>query len=506
MSEGSGQRYCGNCGAEIRSGTSFCVSCGASLTPNSQTPANSDDAVASVGASETEEGSSRNYSTSKDQDDGSAQDIYDEYALHRRFFQEARNGLIRFSERLKQGEGDRLNEHLTHKDLAGSLLYSQMGLDKTEEYKETLTAPLLRKDFSQGEVRSVLIELQKIKEEVLTSLEAFWDKLETEEGQAQFKDQFAKWYTGSLEPYMRQDVAQGGANSSPKQGKPQAERPMVFSADGQYGSEATMNELPNRIINWFRDLPIFPKLVLVGLLSMLLLTVLSPVALVVAIMVFVMSAVVLAIRAILREPLRVWIIAVVGSLVLIPIFGGISGAIYGGGSGSGEVGGSESVYDTSDNPNASNTGGSEANGGVAPGLEEATKEWASDIPKGRYILVPSYLTFNVEGHSNQLLSDPAYYMMYNSLITPENYLRHGLAIYLADPGDFYAYATDGTINIDGRSYYYSETMFLGCELALWETSGEPQAFRVIFVRNGTGACIPAEELIIMLESMVRVES
>ncbi len=28
MSEGSGQRFCGNCGAEIRSGTSFCVSCG----------------------------------------------------------------------------------------------------------------------------------------------------------------------------------------------------------------------------------------------------------------------------------------------------------------------------------------------------------------------------------------------------------------------------------------------------------------------------------------------
>ncbi len=34
MSEGSGQqRYCRNCGAEIRSGMSFCVSCGAPVTP-----------------------------------------------------------------------------------------------------------------------------------------------------------------------------------------------------------------------------------------------------------------------------------------------------------------------------------------------------------------------------------------------------------------------------------------------------------------------------------------
>lgn len=34
MSEGSGQqRYCRNCGTEIRPGMSFCVSCGAPVTP-----------------------------------------------------------------------------------------------------------------------------------------------------------------------------------------------------------------------------------------------------------------------------------------------------------------------------------------------------------------------------------------------------------------------------------------------------------------------------------------
>ncbi len=42
MPEGSGsQRYCGNCGAEIRAGTSFCVSCGQQVERNeSRTEAN----------------------------------------------------------------------------------------------------------------------------------------------------------------------------------------------------------------------------------------------------------------------------------------------------------------------------------------------------------------------------------------------------------------------------------------------------------------------------------
>ncbi len=40
MSEGSGQRYCGNCGAEIRSGTSFCVSCGQQVEGKERSEAN----------------------------------------------------------------------------------------------------------------------------------------------------------------------------------------------------------------------------------------------------------------------------------------------------------------------------------------------------------------------------------------------------------------------------------------------------------------------------------
>ncbi len=127
---------------------------------------------------------------------------------------------------------------------------------------------------------------------------------------------------------------EGGAGSTrPAQGESQAARPMGSSADSQYDVEAnTTSKFLNRVINWFRNLSSVPKLIIAGLLLVLLLTVLSPVARVVAIVVFVVSAVVLTVRAIQRKPLRGWVIAVVGSLVLIPVFGGISGAIYGSGS------------------------------------------------------------------------------------------------------------------------------------------------------------------------------
>ncbi len=110
-----------------------------------------------------------------------------------------------------------------------------------------------------------------------------------------------------------------------------------------------------------------PKLIIVGLALLLLLTVLSPVARVVAIIAFVLSAIVLIALAVQRKPLRGWIIAVVSSLVLIPIFGGISGAIYGSDSGLGEVGKSESVYDTSGSPDASVPGGSQSENPSADG-------------------------------------------------------------------------------------------------------------------------------------------
>ncbi len=244
MSENSGHRYCGNCGAEIRKGTSFCVSCGANLVQDPETPASAQDTSPSAHASEREDGSLRDYRASQDQDGGSPRSIYDEYALHRRFFQEARDGLIRFSGRLKQGEGDGVNEQLTHNDLTGPLLYAQMGLDKAEEYKETLTAPLLGSEFSLQEAHSMLAELRKIQGEVLTSLEAFWDRLEAEEGHAQFKDEFAGWYTESLEPFTSAEPIRSQRRSAPDLSEPplRGQRGPEGSSQGQHeklGEEQT---------------------------------------------------------------------------------------------------------------------------------------------------------------------------------------------------------------------------------------------------------------------------
>ncbi len=239
MSEGSGQplRFCTSCGAKARAGTSFCVSCGASLVQNPEAPTSAHDAVASGGEPKAEDGSLQDHRAPQDQDGESPQSIYDRYALHRRFFQEARDGLVGFSERLKRSEDDAVNnEHLTHNDLAGPLLYAQMGLDKVEEYKETLTAPILGSKFSLQEARSMLTELRKIQGEVLTSLETFWEKLEAEEGHAQFKDEFAGWYTESLEPHASAEPNHVQRRSAPDLLEPplRGQRGPTESSQGQY--------------------------------------------------------------------------------------------------------------------------------------------------------------------------------------------------------------------------------------------------------------------------------
>ncbi len=106
----------------------------------------------------------------------------------------------------------------------------------------------------------------------------------------------------------------------------------LFSNASSPTGGATLSELANRVINWFRYLPSVPKLILVGVLLLLLLTVLSPIARVVAIIAFVVSAALLVIRAIQRGPIKGWGIAALASFVLIFVFGGISGLIYGFGS------------------------------------------------------------------------------------------------------------------------------------------------------------------------------
>jgi hypothetical protein len=84
----------------------------------------------------------------------------------------------------------------------------------------------------------------------------------------------------------------------------------------------------------------------------------------------------------------------------------------------------------------------EASKSVAPGLEEAVEEWASDVPEGAYILVPGYLPFDVEGYTNYLDSNPQYGMYDKE--------KRGLIIHVIDPNNLAFYERHGTIRIDGR--------------------------------------------------------
>lgn len=89
-----------------------------------------------------------------------------------------------------------------------------------------------------------------------------------------------------------------------------------------------LGDAPRRAVNWLRDLPSVPKLVVAGLILLALLVVLSPVMRVVAVVAFVVSVAILIVQAVQRKPIRVWAVATLGALALIPVFGGISGALY----------------------------------------------------------------------------------------------------------------------------------------------------------------------------------
>ncbi len=97
MSEGSGsQRYCGNCGTEIRAGTSFCVSCGASLASGStgSKSANSE-------PSRSEQTASPTHGASWASVQGFVQRVRESFAgSYRSDFQQASNRTIRWFESL----------------------------------------------------------------------------------------------------------------------------------------------------------------------------------------------------------------------------------------------------------------------------------------------------------------------------------------------------------------------------------------------------------------------
>ena len=114
-------------------------------------------------------------------------------------------------------------------------------------------------------------------------------------------------------------------------------------------------------MEWFRDLPSIPKLVIVGLAVLVLVIILSPVAVIVAALLLGASIIALIIRVAQRRSIKNWGIVAVTSVVLMFIFGATSDALYGsgflgssgsdsgrggGGVSSGQDGGGEKGIDT----------------------------------------------------------------------------------------------------------------------------------------------------------------
>lgn len=117
-----------------------------------------------------------------------------------------------------------------------------------------------------------------------------------------------------------------------------------FSTSSSDTSGNTWKGTLSRFLSWFRDIPVGAKFVFVGLISipgLIILALLSPVMRVVAIVVFGMSILALVVRGVQRKSIREWGIVAVASLVLIPIFGGVSVIFYGSGFPLGGVANSE---------------------------------------------------------------------------------------------------------------------------------------------------------------------
>lgn len=79
---------------------------------------------------------------------------------------------------------------------------------------------------------------------------------------------------------------------------------------------------------WFLALSVPVKLVL-GLLVLVLAAALSPFLMVVAFLLFFAGVLVLLYRLVRRRPLRGWFVTVIASFVLVLVFNGVSGALYG---------------------------------------------------------------------------------------------------------------------------------------------------------------------------------
>lgn len=119
-------------------------------------------------------------------------------------------------------------------------------------------------------------------------------------------------------------------------------RDTIQGALGRLGTASTgpskeaFLRLPGRAVRWFRNLSSIPKLAIAGVVLLILLTLLSPLALLLAGLLLGISVIALIIQVSKGESLKEWGILAGTSLVMLFVFGGISLAMYGGWNGTGD--------------------------------------------------------------------------------------------------------------------------------------------------------------------------
>ncbi len=133
-------------------------------------------------------------------------------------------------------------------------------------------------------------------------------------------------------------------------------------------SEPSFRQMSNRMVRWFESLPVALKVAVVGIVALVLLVLLSPLALIAAGLLLGISLIALLIRVAQRGEIKGWGLAAVVSLVLVFLLGGISNAVYGIGlpglSNSGSEVASESLSDSGPGDVGSDPSGNPAFAGV----------------------------------------------------------------------------------------------------------------------------------------------
>lgn len=312
------QRYCIYCGSELRPGNAFCVSCGQPMPQNAQ---NANQGEIENTLEENRELQAASASNTNTASAGkSSREIYNEYVLYSRFFRESRDRLDWFSKRLKNDTDQPDRESpITHKDLDGARAYAQKGLNKTEEYREILSTPSPDAS-SQEQIRSALAELREDQNYLLALLEAFYDKLKAAEGYTQFEEEFARWYTDELEPYIQSDDHRQASPEPPSEShsSPSNEVRQRETASYGQGVGSFFYLLGNNLqgpLGWFRGLSTIAKLLVIALAIVLLVT-FSPLFFLAGLLLIVVSIIVLVVQVAQRKPWERW--GMVAAVAIIP--------------------------------------------------------------------------------------------------------------------------------------------------------------------------------------------